>query len=54
MYKENLSYQDKVDLMADMWSYYFNEEQMTQEQIKDFHADCKAYEVNAIDVLLAM
>ena len=50
MYKENMSYQDKVNLMADMWTYNFNHK-MTQEQIRDFHKECKVYEVNVIDVL---
>ena len=50
MYRENMSYQDKVNLMADMWTYNFNHE-MTQQQIRDFHKECEAYEVNVIDVL---
>ena len=53
MYKENISYEDKVDLMADMWAYDFHHE-MTQDQIKDFDLYCKLYEVNVIDVLAAM
>ena len=51
MYKENMSYHDKVNLMADMWTYNFNHE-MTQEQIRDFHKDCKSREVSVVDVLL--
>ena len=53
MYKENISYEDKVDLMADMWAYDFHHE-MSQDQIKDFDLYCKLYEVNVIDVLLVM
>lgn len=54
MYKETISYEDKLDLMADMWVNEFNEELLTEDKIKDFHLDCRAYEVNVIDVLLVM
>lgn len=54
MYKETISYEDKLDLMADMWVNEFNEELLTEDQIKDFQLDCRAYEVNVIDVLLVM
>ena len=46
-----MNYQERVEAMAGMWRYYFQETTMTREQHMDFRKCCKDAEVDVMDVL---
>ena len=46
-----MDYQERVEAVAGMWRYYFQETVMTKEQQLEFRKCCKDAVVDVMDVL---
>ena len=46
-----MDYQERVEAVAGMWRYYFQETVMTKEQQMEFRKCCKDAVVDVMDVL---